>query len=318
MRQALWFLISAAFFVSIAGMCVSTLLWSRRVRESIISLWVTLGGKAERPDLKAQALMLYATLLNVFMLTADGRVSKLKTLRISYVSVAILAIGLYLFMARTGTDTTQIKIAAALATALFSLPLHWLFEYRFSKFFHRTFVDNQSRGPLRASALGLIGGASAILRFLPTIIVLMLPAFLLFAYENSILARAWVGKAWFGEEWSFLEGKDNLDVALLAASTPSLFNGFGVLAAVSISEENPNLVETTMFLLSICTSATIVFLLLLSASVAHSRIGLALSAKACEFIASRDPRLVFMASTTLFAIATGLMQAFTFFPMPER
>jgi hypothetical protein len=102
---------------------------------------------------------------------------------------------------------------------------------------------------------------------------------------------------------------------------PMVFTSIGtfigqIIAATFYSKQfQPFLLLASGLAVSITFSAG--SFLLFSMAVFLNRTSLKVASNVCEHLDRLDPKLVFAASFTAFGLATGCMQAFTFFPMPK-
>jgi len=314
MRYALWTLITLLFAASLCGMSISALLWSRRIRDAILELWVRLGDQAERQDLVERALALYQTFIAVFLLTPEGQVSKRKTRWLSAVSVTPIWIVVLL----TADDPVLVRISFGGFIALFSIPFHWWLEYRFSKAFLRGFSASAQRTLVRRVLHGFALGALSLVKVLSMLALLLIPTMVALFARQHLLFGHWLRN----DPEASLDSVDIDEIPYLEqavwTTAPLALNSVSAIAIFGLGEDRFHFQHALLLLLSLSTSGTVVLLLVIALGLTHSRRVLRTTARICEFIAARDPRVVFAVATTLFALSTGLMQAFTFFPMPTR
>jgi hypothetical protein len=288
MRFGAWFLIVALFISSAGGITISIILWSRAARDAILRAWVAADDKSKSNTLYAETAALYEDLMRRLMLSGAGSVSKIKMLLLTLLSVAALYLTMnngILFSKEVAAVANNRSDLSNALLVLGGIGFQWLFEFSFSSSFLKRYFQERG-GNWRTIILhSLASGCVTLLKVWAGMVIFAV--FLLFL--SAVVSSAELSNA-----------------IIQLILEPMSSNGFGMLVIYIISlatgDPDSSIVPVPMLVLVLCLSGLAVTLLIASVTVINSPRVLRVFAQLCLHLAG---------------LATGLMQAFTFFPMPK-
>lgn len=295
MRTLVWLCLWLAFAVSIVGFALATVLWTRRARQLIVSIWLTVKLQEESLCLANKVIESYDEILYRLFLTRTGSVSRYKTLALALASVMLTSLSI-LFLEpkalRLGAKSTETLMPPIWFFMIFSAVTHWILEYHFCKGFMQAYEKHRGERLSKVLQRCTVAGGCQVMAVTLRYIVLYLAILLI---GNIFLSRRDAESLW------------------VMGAAPVLMSGPGALFfSVRLNSIPTAPISAALALLSLSISFLTTVLLALYVTAMNNRIALRGMAAACERLEQIPPVSLFGASMTMFALATGGMQAYTF------